>query len=378
MTKRILFICRNIPYPNSPANSIILKIAQKLLPKFEIDILFPKEVVPAFLRFLPKYKHLYNLTHWNHGAFHIKTQNYIRLPISSFAFLFSTLSLPKTTNNPGYSLIHAHLILPDGILAYHYAKRWKIPYLITIRNSDIMLLNQVKKFTPTWLLAKKILKNAASILVLNKAASSFLSEHFNETSLLIPHGIDKNRLIKKPINFSKKDEINISVVGEAIKTKQIDWVIKAFQSYKGEKNITLNIVGSGKNIAALEALAQRNPKIKFTGKIPHSSVFEILLKSDIFTLPSCEETFGLVYLEAAATSNAIIAYRNTGIYGLFDENQEIIYVENYTEFKNQLFNLIEDASLRFSLQKKALQKVEQYTWDRVKSKYYTLYNSILD
>lgn len=43
-----------------------------------------------------------------------------------------------------------------------------------------------------------------------------------------------------------------------------------------------------------------NSEIKFTGYLSKEKIIEILDQSDIFVLPSEKETFGLVYIEAAA------------------------------------------------------------------------------
>ncbi|WP_235376200.1 glycosyltransferase, partial [Proteus faecis] len=59
----------------------------------------------------------------------------------------------------------------------------------------------------------------------------------------------------------------------------------------------LNIVGDGPLYESLSSI--KNEKIHFHGWKKNDEVLEILSKSDIFILPSDNETFGMVYIEAA-------------------------------------------------------------------------------
>lgn len=376
MKKRLLYIARNIPTPKQKSNNVILRIAHKLTKHFDIDFLFPKEIVPWGVHLLDKYKPLSNLSDWKVDNLTIKILKYIRLPIDSNAFIFSNTN--QINLNHKYDLIHAHLIFPDGIFAYHYSHQFKIPYIITIRKSDVELLRRVRQSSHTWVLAKKILQNASSVLGLNLATISFIKDNFEIQGKLLPHGIDSSIIIKKASLIEDERTIKITVVAEAIATKQIDWVIQAVQNYDGDKPIQLTIIGDGKEMDNLKSLANNNPKIIFLGKVKHDTVLRELTDSHIFALPSCSESFGLVYLEAAARYNAIIGYRNTGIFGVLKEHEEILYIDNFIDFSTQLFRLIEDKTIRENLSSNAFEKVKSLTWAKIELQYLKIYNNHID
>jgi len=67
-----------------------------------------------------------------------------------------------------------------------------------------------------------------------------------------------------------------------------------------------------------------------------------LFESDIFALPSYKETFGLVYLEAAAARNAIIGFKGEGVWGLFEVDKEMLFCGDFEEFQEQLKLLIKN------------------------------------
>lgn len=168
-------------------------------------------------------------------------------------------------------------------------------------------------------------------------------------------------------------------VGELIPQKHLDWVIEAVKNYKGSKNITLKIAGEGPMRAELEAMAKDDANIHILGKIPHDKVGKLLEESQIFALPSVNETFGLVYIEATAHQNAVIATRGTGIWGVFDDNKEMLYCDSQESFTLMLYQLIDNDEFRNEMARKAYEKTAQYyTWDEIISRYSEIYNSCLN
>ena len=192
----------------------------------------------------------------------------------------------------------------------------------------------------------------------------------------MPHGIEAD-FLKPKDQVGVKDEIVVATVGELIPQKHIDWVINAVKDYAGKKEISLLIAGAGPQKEELEQLATGYPNIKLLGKIKHESVNELLCDSDIFALPSCNETFGLVYIEATAHQNAVIATKGTGIWGHFADGEEMLFCDTYESFKRMLFELIDNDEVRNQIAKKAYDKTAtQFTWETVIEKYQSLYESM--
>lgn len=370
----ILFIAKNIPTPSLKSNRVVFTIAENLDDAYHIDFLYPKEWVPFFLLGIKKYKPLVGLTSWEHKQFSVKVLTYVRLPISNMALMLTArfLKIPKIVQR--YKLIHAHFVVPDGYLAFLMHQKYGIPYGITIRNSDIMLLNQISKNSNTYNTIEKSLHGASFLTCLNSATKIQTKNHFNVNPVIIPHGIEDEFILKTPPKY--EDKIHITCIGIFIKTKQIDWVIEAFKKLCQTKSLSLTIIGTGPEEQALKKLADGDSNIFFTGHIPKSKVMQYLTQSQIFLLPSRSETYGLVYNEAAARHNAIIGYKNQGPCGTFIEDQEMIFIESYEEFLDEVSQLIENPAKRKMLADNALHKVSQLTWDRISKQYDALYSRI--
>ena len=92
-----------------------------------------------------------------------------------------------------YDFIHAHTIFSDGGLAYLLFRRFKIPYLVAVRSTDIDSFLYYKPWLKPF--AKEILKNAISIVCISPNLEKQLKEIFNNNIFTdkihtIPNGID--------------------------------------------------------------------------------------------------------------------------------------------------------------------------------------------
>lgn len=376
----ILFVASNIPTPKRKANKVVLTLATKLSKFYEVGIMHPTEIAPFPVSLLKKYRNIYVNSSWEDNGITINPFKYIRLPNIKFSFLL----LPyyrnkieiylKSTGCP--DLVHAHYVLPDGYFAYQIKTLAKTPYFVSFRQSDEKNMSQLNSKSKVFKMFMDVLQNADHIFVHNQSHKEFLLQ-YGIQSQLIGHGIENDFLEVKEIGTTSKQEINIATIGELIPLKHIDWVINAVHSYKGHKKIHLYIAGQGTLRHDLESIS--NPDtITFTGQINRDEVSKLLSKTDIFALPSKPETFGLVYLEAGAKSNAVIARKGAGIWGHFTDNEEVLFCDDYDSFEDQLHELIENDLLRYRLSQTLHNKIaSNFMWDEIIAHYKKQYDIFL-
>ena len=374
---KVLFIASNIPTPKRQSNKVVMTIAHKLSTQFDVSVLHPTEFAPFPFNRMKKYRNLADNQPWNDGEINITPFKYIRLIGKRIAFLLLPHYKRKVKQHcerhgiPQIS--HAHFALPDGYFAYILKQIYGTPYIVSFRGSDVKLMNSYAD-SNTMRRMQAVLSHADKIIVHNHAQQELLRKH-GFGSLLMPHGIEADFLKPKSPNGAK-NEIVIATIGELIPQKQIDWVINAVRDYKGEKRISLWIAGEGPQKEELERLADEHPNIKLLGKIKHASVNELLCETDIFTLPSINETFGLVYVEATAHQNAVIATKGTGVWGHFVDGEEMLFCDSFESFKQMLFHLIDNDEARNRMAQKAyLKTVERFTWDKVIKDYINAYTN---
>jgi glycosyltransferase involved in cell wall biosynthesis len=375
----VLFIASNIPTPKRSSNKVIITIAEKLSYYFNIQILHPAERIPFPLLIFEKYRTIAKNINWKNGQINIFSFKYLRLPGIKFSFLllpYYKRKIEKFCEINGIpELIHAHFILPDGYLAFLIKKIYDTPYILSVRNSDLKYMDILDSDSRIFKQYLKVLKDANKIIVHNKYQYNKLKLYGFESKIMA-HGIEKELFIYN----SKKNEqeIIISSIGQLITQKNIGWVIDGIKEYRGDKKLKLFIAGDGRLRKELE-LSATGLDIVFLGIISHEEIIKILEESSIFALPAINETFGLVYLEATATKNAVIASKNTGIWGHFEENKEMLFCDSYESFKNELHLLIDNSKIRTEIAENGFNKTKiNFTWDKIIDIYKDIYIEQLD
>ncbi len=376
---KILFIASNIPTPKRNSNRVVVTIAQKLTGYFDISLLHPAEYTPFPVSLLKKYRNVADKKRWESGELEIIPFKYLRLPTLPLSFLALPLfkrKFIKTVNKIGkYNLAHAHFILPDGYLALILKRSHDIPYVISIRATDVNYLQRLDNRQYIYRLYMEVIGNASKLYVHNKNHHEYM-ESIGFRSTLIAHGIDPDFFDDRYLE-PHLEEVLISTIGGFIHRKNINWIINALREYRGNKKVALSIAGDGLLKEELER-ASKGLDVTFLGQIPADKVKRLLSGSSIFALPSVEETFGLVYLEAAARKNGVIAMKDTGVWGHFDPGKEILFCDSYESFKDNLHNLIDNDSLRNTLANNAyLRTKNNYKWDTIIEIYRENYLEIL-
>lgn len=118
---------------------------------------------------------------------------------------------------------------------------------------------------------------------------------------------------------SGDDVFTVGVVARLEKAKGIEWLIRAVARIAAEAGssngrICCVIVGTGSEEESLRALARSvgvAERVRFAGYIPHAA--RMMETFDLFVLPSIEEPFGLVCVEAMASELPVVATRVGGI-----------------------------------------------------------------
>ena len=280
---------------------------------------------------------------------------------------------------------HATTLFSDGALAYKLNKLHNIPYLITVRNTDVNFFLNLRP--DLYVLAKKILQNASRIIFIsvsfkNKFFKNFyfkkLENTLSDKVHIIHNGIDDFWL--KNITLPKK-ETNLSFlfVGKFDVNKNVLNLIKALNVFKNKNDkVTLNLVGGGgSNHKKVMRLVKENSWIVYHGKIFNKKELKKLyLQNEFFLMPSKFETFGLVYIEALSQGLPILYTENQGVDGLFDSGVGV--ATNPWSTKHILLS-IEDLVFNSSFFKKniAVLDFDIFSWENIyKNHYKKIYESL--
>jgi teichuronic acid biosynthesis glycosyltransferase TuaC len=127
------------------------------------------------------------------------------------------------------------------------------------------------------------------------------------------------------------DSVKIVSVGNLIDTKGFDLLILSTHQLKAEGfKVKTLIAGEGPKSNDLHNMIDvldLHEEVWLHNPMPHRDIRNLYFDFDIFALPSYSETFGIVFLEAAFASLPLVGVKGQGIWGLFEEGSEALFIE---------------------------------------------------
>ncbi|WP_044296684.1 glycosyltransferase [Robinsoniella peoriensis] len=285
-------------------------------------------------------------------------------------FLFIGLFIKLSKMLPEYDIVHAHWVIPQGIIQSFFRK----PFIITGHGGDIMSMNHgiIKK------LKTRALKRASYVTTVSEELKSKAESITNLGNIeVISMGCNTEKFGKKyAINnyFKQNDKKVLLFVGRLAEKKGIKYLIDAMN----EIDALLFIVGEGPLRGILQKQAEPiNNKIRFLGAKTHEELKVLYASADIFVAPSITakdgDTEGVptVLMEAMASGLPCVASDSGGISSLISNGEEGFLVEekNVNQLVDRLGILVQDDNLRIKLSEKARLKAEQYDYKNIAEKY---------
>lgn len=280
-------------------------------------------------------------------------------------------------------LIHAHFLFSDGGVAYLLKKKYNIPYIVSVRASDIHTffakMIHLRKF------GNEIMKEAEKVIFVNFSykeifKKKYLEKNHNDIlnkTQIIPNAINDRWFKNKPEKKSIQNQIRLLYVGRLVKRKKLDVVIKALKLLNSKSNnrFVLDVVGEGEFREKFEKLA--DPQVVFYGQITNFK--ELLLmynNSHIFVMPSIKETFGLVYIEALSQGLPIIYCKHEAVDGYFGNKQVGVAVRpnNHNDVVKAVSYIVDNYN---QLSLEALKTSNKFNWNDITNSFMEIYDESL-
>ena len=291
------------------------------------------------------------------------------------------------TNNLNVSrcqLIHAYTLFTDGNCARNLTKKYKIPYVVAVRNTDV---NSFFRLMPH--LRKrgvKIMEDAEAVFflsdsyrkqVFNKYIPAEHRKKIEKKTYIIPNGID-NFWFENTPNFSKvlnKNYIKLIYAGRIDKNKNITTTQKATEILRKEGyKISFTVVGKVKDKKEFHRI-QNDAFTRYIPAVPKEDLIRIYRDSDIFIMPSYAESFGLVYAEAMSQGLPVIYSKEQGFDNQFDEGVVGYHVdanspENVADGIKQVIDSFSN------IQKNVIDSSKKFSWSKIAERYDFIYKMI--
>jgi colanic acid/amylovoran biosynthesis glycosyltransferase len=264
-----------------------------------------------------------------------------------------------------YALIHAHFGT-DAIYAAPFARRHRLPLVVTFHGFDVPLLASAERLLPMYwpygLLAPSMLRQ----LALGLCASVELYEMLREVGvpadrLRVHHmGIDVDRFTPRPrqTHTDADAEPVVMMVGRFVHKKGLVYGIRAFaEARRARGRGRLVIVGDGPlqpQLAAAVAEAGAADHVTFAGERSHAEVAALLATADVLMAPSVTTANGdresgtMVVKEASASGAVPIVTWHGGLPEIVDDGRTgyLVPERDVAALARRLEQLLGDPALR--------------------------------
>ena len=282
-------------------------------------------------------------------------------------------------------LVHAHSLFSNGYIALLLKKKYKIPYIVAVRNTDVNVF--FKYMIHLRKLGLEILEEAEKIIFLSDSYNNFILNRYIPNRLrkkieskttVIPNGIADFWLqnVDNPKKYPEERELKILQVGVIDKNKNVLTTIKAVKllisrGYKAELTIVGKVVDEG-----IYNQIRKLPYVKYKEPIPQAELLSIFRQHEMFIMPSINETFGLVYAEAMSQGLPVIYSKGQGFDGQFEEGVVGYPVDCLNE--EEIANRVEDIISNYTeISLNCINKIERFSWNSIVDEYNKLYLKII-
>jgi glycosyltransferase involved in cell wall biosynthesis len=301
-------------------------------------------------------------------------QNKFRLLLVPFFLFAQWLLTIRLLRRNKYDVIHAHWIIPQGLVALLARPFAKVPPVVvaTSHGGDLFalkggLLARLKR----WVCQRVDHLTVVSSTMKTKAVEQRLKDE--KAISVIPMGVDSHGMFLPPPAGSVRK--GLLFVGRLVDKKGVEYLVQALpkvrEKHPGE---TLTIIGSGPLEASLRSLCQLlgvGEKAVFLGSLVNTEIPDYLRSAAVTIFPSIvaddgdQEGTPVAIMEALACECAIIVSDYPGARDIIEDgvNGYLVAQRSVEELAERICSLLADPGAQRQLGKNGRKHVQEfYDW----------------
>ncbi|WP_028117094.1 glycosyltransferase [Ferrimonas senticii] len=268
------------------------------------------------------------------GDPNVTSMRYWGLPYGIWLFISMTIvawrirrDLRRQQLKP--TLVHAHKFSFEGIAGWWLAKWLQVPLALSVRGeAEQKTLTYKPHYRPLY---RRILQRATRIYYVSAWFRPILNRHFaltDQQQQLLPNFVAE-RQWQPQLQFQANALVSVMDLN-VLEKKGLPQLLDGFAYAKQQQpNLTLTIIGGGfdhNRNRAQQLIAQRHltDSVTLLGSVDNQQLLQQLGQFAGLVLPSRNETFGMVYVEALLSGLPILYSKHTGIDGFIDNIEAAI------------------------------------------------------
>jgi len=288
-------------------------------------------------------------------------------------------------------ILHVHYAMPHATSAYLAQKMVgedKIKFVTTLHGTDITLVGSHSSF---YKITKFSIENSNGITCVSNYLKKSTEEIFKikKDMRVIYNFIDTGRykresLDRENLDFLKhikKGDKVISHISNFRPVKKIQNIIKAFCKISREVQSKLLLVGEGPEATRCKIMVEKlklEDKVFFLGR--YDNIIPVLSASDLYMLPSKNESFGLSALEALSCSVPVIGTNAGGLSEVVIDGQcgYLCDPNDIKSLANRAIEILCNEELAKKMGQEARKRAKLFDSSIIVPQYIKYYNEVLN
>lgn len=283
-----------------------------------------------------------------------------------------------------YDLSHSFFTVPCGFISLLLYFEFKLPYIISLRGSDVPGYSQ--RFKKLYIFIKSIVvyiwKKSSAVVANSKGLRELaLKSNPKQKIDIIYNGINID--IFKPGRKENSEPFEIICASRLSHRKGFNYVIDAVQILREKyPHIHVTIAG-GEGDAGVELKKQVDDlklggMVTFTGHYFFEEIAPRYQQADVFVFPSLNEGMSNNMLEAMASGLPIIMTPTGGAEELVEDGKNgfLVAFKNSQDIADKIEKLIANPELVERMGKRSREIAERMSWKNVASQYFDLYKKV--
>ena len=194
---------------------------------------------------------------------------------------------------------------------------------------------------------------------ISQEVANSVKKTFNLNTKVIHVGVDTKKF--KPKQRKNSNKQNILFVGTLCSRKRPQVFLELAKYFP---TVNFHLIGSGPLENILINKIKKTSNVFFHGRVSLETLIEYMQNADLFVLPSLEEGFGKVTMEAQATGTPPIIFDSYGSEAIINGKTGFA-VKNFGELLDKTKRLLDDDDLRIKMGKNARKFSIKYDWNPI-------------
>lgn len=326
---RLLVLSRNYPNPGLPARGLwAQRLTRAAAPIADVTVVAPLPRVPLTLAFrsmlrqrgIPREREEFGITvHHPRTLASMAHRLYdwdVRLEYPTMTRLVDRLHEARP-----FSMVHAHFIYPDGVLAARLGRRYGIPVIVS---EHAFWHTWVRSHPAVWRQVQRALPSIHAIAGVSEVVRTDIEQFVGDRArtLVLPNVVDEDTF-RAPAAGESWDPQLLLFVGMVRHVKGLDVLLHALaRLLRTRPGLRLQVLGAegfarahrrdedtARTLIADLGLAHH---VEWTGMASPAEVAAAMRRAAVVVVPSRRETFCSVAVEALASGTPVVSTRSGG------------------------------------------------------------------